>query len=80
MDNIHIENSYNTWRISGMREAIDSRLNNESPRTALNRNYPGMYIEWGLHNVGYYATKPFCRSEKIRKINLRCKDVDLQRR
>ena len=37
-----------------------------------------MYVEWWLHNVGYYATKPLCNNKKIAKINKRFKDVDLE--
>ena len=46
----------------------------------LNRAYRSMYVEWWLHNIGYYLTKPFCSIEFFKKINLRCKDVDLEAR
>ena len=36
-----------------------------------------MYIEWWLHNIGYYLTLPFNKNEKLLAINHRCKDVDL---
>jgi hypothetical protein len=44
----------------------------------LNRTYRGMYIEWYLHNIGYYLTLPFIKKESIKKLNLRFKDVDLE--
>ena len=44
----------------------------------LNRSFRSMYIEWWLHNIGYYITKPFCHIEAVKKINLRCRDVDLE--
>lgn len=82
MKNIHIENSYNTWDISDIRKQIDKKCYEEyisfSPVMKLNRTYESMYIEWWLHNIGYHITKPFCFIEPIKKINLRCKDVDLQ--
>lgn len=43
----------------------------------LNRTYQSMYVEWWLHNIGYYITKPFCFIELIRKINVRFRDVDI---
>jgi hypothetical protein len=47
-------------------------------KTTLNRSYRSLYIEWWLHNVGYYLTKPFCANKKILALNLRFKDVDLE--
>lgn len=44
----------------------------------LNRTYRGMYIEWYLHNIGYYLTLPLIKNELIKKLNLRFKDVDLE--
>lgn len=87
MKNIHIENSYNIWKPSAMDAAIMRKCNDEygSYRAdiELNRTYRSMYIEWWLHNIGYYITKPFCFLDNAYKtnitgINLRCKDVDLE--
>lgn len=82
MKNIHINNSYNTWSTKKMKHKIDyvafkvyDTLDVES---LLNRTYRSMYIEWWLHNIGYYVTKLFYRSDALCKINLRCKDVDLE--
>ena len=81
MNNIHIENSYNIWDTRRMRYFINDysmkmykKLDAEQ---VLNRSYLTMYIEWWLHNIGYYVTKPFCHIDFINKINLRCKDVDI---
>lgn len=48
-----------------------------NPEKILRRSYLSMYIEWWLHNIGYYLTKSFCFIEYFNKINIRCKDVDL---
>ena len=81
MKNIQIKNSYNIWKLSQMRSMIEKecweRYDSIAPCFLLNRLYTDMYIEWWLHNIGYYVTKPFCKIEFFKKINLRCKDVDL---
>ena len=81
MKNLHIKNSYDIWKISDMGRVIDlecyDTYNNLDAEEVLNRSYLSMYIEWWLHNIGYYITKPFCFIETINKINLRCKDVDI---
>ena len=43
----------------------------------LNRSYLSMYIEWWLHNIGYYITKPLADISKIKELNERFKHVDL---
>ena len=82
MKNLHIENSYDIWDWIDMHliimNACLQKYNSYSPETTLNRSYFSMYIEWWLHNIGYYITKPFCFNKKIFAINLRCKDVDLE--
>ena len=82
MKNIHIENSYNTWAIIKMYSKITVRCweqyKNINAAKTLNRSYAGMYIEWWLHNIGYYLTLPFVKNEKINAINKRFKDVDLE--
>jgi hypothetical protein len=81
MKNIHIENSYKIWDAATMEYLIImmcyGKYNEFFPKKTLNRSYLSMYIEWWLHNIGYYVTKPFCKIEFFKKINLRCKDVDL---
>ena len=81
MNNIHIDDSYNIWRPKSMKLIIRAKsyiTYNFNPEGVLNRSYRSMIIEWWLHNIGYYVTKPFCFIEKIKEINLRCKDVDLE--
>ena len=82
MNNIHINNSYNIWNTSYIRFIIKNKcyenFNSYEPEIVLNRTYRSMYIEWWLHNIGYYITKPFYFIKKISEINLRCKDVDLE--
>lgn len=36
-----------------------------------------LVIEWWIHNVGYYLTKPFVFIPAIRALNVRFRDVDL---
>ena len=44
----------------------------------LGRSYWTMYIEWWLHNIGYYITKPLADISKIKELNERFKHVDLE--
>jgi hypothetical protein len=79
---IKVRDSYKVWT----RETMKNRMiacafvhhNVTNPEKLLNRTYRSMFIEWYLHNIGYYVTLPFTRIEALRKINLRCKDVDLE--
>ena len=47
------------------------------PERLLSRTYRSMYIEWWLHNVGYYVSLPW-KNGFWRNINKRCRDVDLE--
>ena len=88
MKNIQIKNSYNIWSTDTMEKLIWKEwyklaYNGDpsfcgSPSFWLNRSMRSMYIEWWLHNIGYYLTLPFCEYDCIRKLNLRFKDVDLE--
>lgn len=84
MKNIHIENSYKIWNLSKMRTLITKNCylthKDVYADRLLNRSYSSMYIEWWLHNIGYYLTLPLLRFgvELIRDVNLRCRDVDLE--
>ena len=82
MKNLHINNSYNIWNPIEMNLIIKDEClkayNSNNPEETLGRSYSSMYIEWWLHNIGYYVTKFFCYNKKINAINLRCKDVDLE--
>lgn len=82
LKNIHIENSYTTWSTTMMygKILIESWQNYRNVRAnrVLNRSYAGMYLEWYLHNIGYWLTRPFIKNGKIKSINERCKHVDLE--
>lgn len=82
MKNIHINNSYNIWSFRTMKkkisQAVIKQYGSRNPEVILQRSFASMYIEWLLHNIGYYVTKPFCSMKFFRDINFRCKDVDLE--
>ena len=81
---IQIKNSYNIWRPSRQRAYAKLEVAAKYKRLTvtgfLNRSWASIHIEWWLHNIGYYITKPFCWIECIRNLNTRCKDVDLEER
>lgn len=78
---IQIKDSYRIWKPSAMKNFIQFsvylKYRSLSPEELLNRSYQSMYIEWWLHNIGYYLTRNFALFDVI---NLRCKDVDLEER
>lgn len=80
--NIHIENSYKIWSTKTMfwliTEKCCDKYNVYLADIILNRSYLGMYIEWYLHNIGYYLTLPFINKESIKALNERFKHVDLE--
>ena len=82
MKNLHIPYSYNIWSINKMKTEIEKTLEknykSKDTKTVLNRSMPTMYVEWWLHNILYYLTKPFTEVPYLQKINLRCRDVDLE--
>ena len=82
MKNIHIENSYKIWSTTMMWAMIavecENKYNSLRADQVLNRSYISMYIEWWLHNIGYWATLPFINNEKIKSLNERFKHVDLE--
>lgn len=82
MNNLHIDNSYNVWNTKKMKALVDAKClevyNTSDVQATLNRSYGSLYIEWWLHNIAYYLTKPFCFSQKIAALNRRAKDVDLE--
>ena len=82
MKNLHIENSYKIWKIVDMVCDIEweCKVKYDTLRAdkILNRTYKSMYIEWYLHNIGYWLTFPFTKIEKIKSLNKRFKDVDLE--
>ena len=75
---IQIKDSYKIWRHGVMFAHIWNECvlkYNLPPKTVLHRSYLSMYIEWWLHNVGYYLTRNIAIFDVI---NMRCKDVDLE--
>ena len=84
MKNIHIENSYYIWDINRMRYLINKesllKYRSISPTKLLNRNYFSMYVEWWIHNIGYYITNPLCFIPFFKSINNRFMHVDLEER
>ena len=77
-----MENSYNIWSARRMTKLITQKCeetyNTTNYKQILNRNLASLLIEWWLHNIGYYVTKPLSKNEYFKKINNRCKDVDLE--
>ena len=82
MVSIKIVDSYKIWSTKKMKDEINNqtfiKYHSTNPEAILNRCYTSMYIEWYLHNFGYYLTLPFISNKKILKYNLRFKDVDLE--
>lgn len=76
---IQIKDSYKIWRpvlmMQYIQEACCDKYGHHFARDVLNRSYLSMYIEWWLHNIGYYLTRNIALFDVI---NLRCKDVDLE--
>lgn len=82
MKNLHIKDSYCIWSISEMKSLIRAAsltiYKSTDAEMVLRRSYLSMYVEWWLHNIGYYITLPFISFEKIEAYNKRFKDVDLE--
>ena len=81
-NNLHIENSYNIWDKTTMFSLITEKCNevygSYLADQFLNRSYTDMYVEWYLHNIGYWLTLPFVKNSKIKSLNERFKHVDLE--
>ena len=79
---IHIDNSYATWSKARMRTMITNKCysiyGTVKADEVLNRSYESMYIEWYLHNIGYWFTLPFIKKDSIKKLNERFTHVDLE--
>ena len=82
MKNLHFNNSYNIWDTTTMWGMINEECAKKYDQLfaddVLNRSYNGMYLEWYLHNIGYYLTLPFCEYDFIRRLNIRFRDLDLE--
>lgn len=82
MKNIHIENSYNIWSTDHMKSEIihqcHIKYGSMCADKVLNRTWKGMFLEWYLHNIGYYVTLPFIKNETLQFYNNRFKHVDIE--
>lgn len=82
MKNIHMTNSFWVWNPRDMKYIIAVKsyleLGTLDAQEVLNRSYNSMCIEWWLHNIGYYLTKPLCRFSYFKNLNQRFKDIDLE--
>ena len=80
---IQIQNSYKYNSIATMtvlaEEACKNKYYTDNVELVLNRPWYTIYIEWWLHNIGYYITLPFIKYPWANQINERCKHVDLER-
>lgn len=78
---IQIKDSYKIWSIGRMYEAIINacfdKYHDYRAHEVLHRSYLSIFIEWWLHNIGYYLTRNIAIFDVI---NMRCKDVDLEER
>lgn len=70
---VKVVDSYKVWRGETMEYLIFKKLGSVVDL----RNLTAIKIEWWLHNIGYYLTKPFIFIPAIKKLNDRFKDVDL---
>ena len=81
MKSIQIKDSYDVWLPRDQRWYANQESYVEYAEMdaafLLHRSWLSIHIEWWLHNIGYYITKPF---NKLKKYNLRFKDVDLEER
>jgi hypothetical protein len=59
-------------------ESTIEKYNSPFANDVLNRTWKGMYIEWWLHNIGYYITLPFIKNDIILCLNERFKHLDLE--
>ena len=82
MFSLHFIDSYTTWDRDIMKGRIMAECMKQYDTTdaalVLNRSWNGMYLEWWIHNIGYYVTLPFIKCNKIKELNLRFKDLDLE--
>lgn len=70
---IQIKDSYNVWKQRTMWYLIFDAIG----QIVNIKHFTAIRIEWWLHNIAYYLTKPFIFIPAMKKLNLRAKDVDL---
>lgn len=82
MKSIQIRDSYDIWNPFQMSCLIANeckeKYNTVEVEYLFNRKEITLYIEWWLHNIGYYVSLPLVRLPYFEKINHRCKHVDLE--
>ena len=83
--NLHIVDSYKVWDTFTMKARIHevaydtyNVLVSSGITKLLNRSWKSLYIEWWIHNIGYYLTLPLCKYQFFAALNKRFKDVDLE--
>lgn len=59
-------------------KACEEKYDRVDVECCMGRSYAGMFLEWYLHNIGYYLTLLFLKNETINKLNYRFKHVDLE--
>jgi hypothetical protein len=70
---IQIKDSYKIWKQRDM-----WRLIFEAFGQIVNvKHFTAIKIEWWLHNIGYWLTRPFISIGWVKKLNERFKHVDL---
>jgi hypothetical protein len=69
---IKIKYGFQYWKPSKIKKIIDYKL---QPYKAI--KYAPYIIEWWLHNIGYYLTYAYTFIPSLKRINNRCKHVDL---
>ena len=72
---LHFDNSYKIWSPIQMLNMMQNQCGSKNVTDVMNRSLLSLYIEWWLHNIGYYLTKSF---PSLISYNLRFKDVDLE--
>ena len=80
---LRVYDSYAFWSISAIRqlltEACCAKYHCGEVDKLLNRSWTGIYIEWWLHSIGYYLTKPFVdKKQSMRELNKRFRHVDIE--
>ena len=74
MKSIQIKDSYDVWlpRDQQWYANQESYLHyaEKNASFALRRSWLSIHIEWWLHNIGYYITKPFCFVDYFNKIKI----------
>ena len=74
---IKIKDSYVTWKPATIIKTIYNEAGQALDDEWMDNHLELLIIEWWLHNIGYWITKPFTFIPAIKRLSLRFKDVDL---